>query len=320
MNESLTYDDVTLVAEYFDGDSRGNLDTTVTLGNHTFKHPAIPANMVCCISKDLALTLSELGYFYVMHRFMPKEELKAFVKKCNEFNMKTISISLGVKSDDYEFIEWWFNETNLRIDFITIDIAHGHCRKMKEMIKHIKSHSTESRKPFVIAGNVMTKVAVDDLESWGADCAKVGIELRKSMCTTKLQTGFHSPMFSTVKKCSSDDTEFVKYSEIHNQIKDELKNLKTEKTFDPVTKCYKINSNLPWVDLISVREYDFLSKAEQSECFRHNDSVWVKGNSVTEEINRRLNRKKSSIPIIADGGIRHQETYLKLLLQVLIWL
>ena len=174
---------------------------------------------------------------------------------------------------------------------------------MKEMIKHIKSHSTESRKP-LICWKCYDKGSWDDLESWGADCAKVELRPEKRP-TKKLQMKASTLRCFPMLKNSSDDTEFVKYSEIHNQIKDELKNLKTEKTFDPVTKCYKINSNLPWVDLISVREYDFLSKAEQSECFRHNDSVWVKGNSVTEEINRRLNRKKSSIPIIADGGIRH---------------
>ena len=88
--------------------------------------------------------------------------------------------------------------SNLRVDFLTIDIAHGHCDRMKAMIEHIKKWLPETK---IIAGNVATDQAVRDLSDWGADVVKVGIG-QGSPCTTKDKTGFTMPMFSCTQKCS----------------------------------------------------------------------------------------------------------------------
>jgi hypothetical protein len=60
----------------------------------------------------------------------------------------------------------------LKVDFITIDIAHGHSIKMEQMIKFLKENMPNT---FIIAGNVSTVEAVFELEKWGADAIKVGI-------------------------------------------------------------------------------------------------------------------------------------------------
>ena len=54
-------------------------------------------------------------------------------------NWKTVSISVGVKADDFREIEYISGEA-LRVDFITIDIAHGHSHLVKKMIEHIAKH------------------------------------------------------------------------------------------------------------------------------------------------------------------------------------
>lgn len=195
-NKSLTYDDISLVAKYYDGDSRSNISTNIVFGNYTFKLPVIPANMKCVIDFDRAEWLAKNKYFYIMHRFCSLSETLDWIQKMNNQNL-FVSISVGVNGKDKEFLNTICN-LGLKVDYLTIDIAHGHCRKMKEILKFI--NETFSNDVFIIAGNVMTKAAVLDLKNWGANCAKVGLGPGKS-CLTKFKTGFHSPMFSTVKNC-----------------------------------------------------------------------------------------------------------------------
>ena len=133
--------------------------------------------------KQLPYYLAENGYFYVMHRFEP-ERRRSFIKDMHSRGL-IASISVGVKEEEYQFIEQLSDE-QLSPEFITIDIAHGHSNAVIQMIKHIKSHLPDS---FVIAGNVGTPEAVRELEHAGADATKVGIGPGK-VCITKIKTGF----------------------------------------------------------------------------------------------------------------------------------
>lgn len=190
---SLAYDDIALVPEYFGGTSRSELSTAVKLGDHEFKLPVIPANMRCVINEDIAISLAKNGYFYVMHRF--DVNAYAFTRRC--IGERVISsISLGVQQADKDIVDA-FVADDIHPDFITIDIAHGHCAMMCGMIKHIRRNLNS----FVIAGNICTLNAYDDLSRWGADAVKVGIGPGKA-CTTRLKTGFYSPMFSTIQQIS----------------------------------------------------------------------------------------------------------------------
>ncbi len=127
--------------------------------------------------------IAENGYFYIMHRFQPEKRID-FIKDMNERTLYS-SISVGVKEEEYSFIEQLAIE-NLSPEYITIDIAHGHSNAVIEMIQHIKKHLPES---FVIAGNVGTPEAVRELENAGSDATKVGIGPGK-VCITKIKTGF----------------------------------------------------------------------------------------------------------------------------------
>ncbi len=177
------YEDIQLIPNKCIIDSRSEADASVTLGNHTFKIPAVPANMQTVIDDELAMKLAKDGYFYVMHRFNPETRLD-FVQKFHEAG-QIASISVGVKQEEYEFIDQ-LKAADLTPEYITIDIAHGHADSVIEMIKYIKKALPES---FVIAGNVATPEAVRDLENAGADATKVGVGPGKA-CITKLKTGF----------------------------------------------------------------------------------------------------------------------------------
>ncbi|SDJ78733.1 GMP reductase [Sediminibacillus albus] len=183
MENVFDYEDIQLVPAKCVVSSRSECDTTVTLGEHTFKLPVVPANMQTIIDEKIALYLAQEGYFYVMHRFEPEKRLD-FIKDMKARGLLA-SISVGVKEEEYRFVEQLAKE-QLIPEYITIDIAHGHSNAVIEMIQHIKKHIPAC---FVIAGNVGTPEAVRELENAGADATKVGIGPGK-VCITKIKTGF----------------------------------------------------------------------------------------------------------------------------------
>ncbi|SDQ95059.1 GMP reductase [Virgibacillus subterraneus] len=183
MENAFDYEDIQLIPAKCVVNSRSECDTTVNLGGYIFKMPVVPANMQTIIDEKIAISLAENGYFYIMHRFEPETRI-AFIKDMISRGL-IASISVGVKAEEYDFIQHLANE-QLAPQFITIDIAHGHSNAVIKMIEHIKKYLPES---FVIAGNVGTPEAVRELEHAGADATKVGIGPGK-VCITKIKTGF----------------------------------------------------------------------------------------------------------------------------------
>jgi GMP reductase len=192
---ALSYDDIYLVPRYSELESRSKAKTLTPLGSKNFNLPIITSNMETVIDEKWAKWLSQENYFYVMHRF--NGITVPFVKRANEENWNTISVSTGVNKDSYEELNTIFKD-KLRLDYITIDIAHGHHSKVKAMMAYIRMLFPDV---FIISGNVTTPDAVVDLQDWGANAIKVGIGPGKA-CTTRLQTGFHVPMFTAVKSCA----------------------------------------------------------------------------------------------------------------------
>ena len=194
--EIFDYDNILLLPRKCRVQSRSECDTSVTLGQHSFRLPVVPANMKTVVNESICEWLANNGYFYVMHRF--DLDNVHFVKDCKAKNMFA-SISLGVKQADYDTVAQLL-AVGLVPDFITIDIAHGHSDNVQRMITHLKEKMPSA---FVIAGNVGTPEAIIDLENWGADATKVGIGPGK-VCITKLKTGFGTGgwQLSALKWCA----------------------------------------------------------------------------------------------------------------------
>ncbi len=139
MENVFDYEDIQLIPAKCIVNSRSECDTTVTLGKHKFKLPVVPANMQTIIDERIATYLAENNYFYIMHRFQPEKRI-SFIRDMQSRGL-IASISVGVKADEYEFVQQLAAE-HLTPEYITIDIAHGHSNAVINMIQHIKKAFT----------------------------------------------------------------------------------------------------------------------------------------------------------------------------------
>ena len=86
------------------------------------------------------------------------------------------------------------------IDVLVVDTAHGHQRKMLEVLAAVRSLRPEVP---VVAGNVVTAEGTRDLIAAGADIVKVGVG-PGAMCTTRMMTAVGRPQFSAVLDCATE--------------------------------------------------------------------------------------------------------------------
>jgi IMP dehydrogenase len=82
-------------------------------------------------------------------------------------------------------------------DLLVVDTAHGHSAGVLDMVRTLKRRFPEAQ---VIAGNIATADAAEDLIKAGADAIKVGIG-PGSICTTRMVAGAGVPQITAVMSC-----------------------------------------------------------------------------------------------------------------------
>ena len=81
-----------------------------------------------------------------------------------------------------------------KVDAVVIDSAHGHSANVIRCVKMLREAFPELQ---IIAGNVATAEATEDLIKAGVDCVKVGIG-PGSICTTRVVAGIGVPQISAI--------------------------------------------------------------------------------------------------------------------------
>ncbi len=84
-----------------------------------------------------------------------------------------------------------------KVDCIVLDSAHGHSQNVMDALRKIKDAFPDLP---VIAGNVATGEATEDLIKAGADAVKVGIG-PGSICTTRVVAGIGVPQITAIMDC-----------------------------------------------------------------------------------------------------------------------
>jgi IMP dehydrogenase len=82
------------------------------------------------------------------------------------------------------------------VDILVVDTAHGHSQNVIDTVKKIKA----DYKIDVIAGNIATAKAAEDLIAAGANAVKIGIG-PGAICTTRVISGVGVPQVSAIMNC-----------------------------------------------------------------------------------------------------------------------
>jgi IMP dehydrogenase len=105
-----------------------------------------------------------------------------------------LRVGAAVGVGDYERIEALIKA---EVDVVVVDTAHGHSQNVIDTVKTIKN----KYKIDVIAGNIATAEATEDLIAAGANAVKVGIG-PGAICTTRVISGVGVPQISAIINCA----------------------------------------------------------------------------------------------------------------------
>ena len=196
--ESLSFDDVLLMPQYSDVESRSQVDTSSYLDKDLkFKLPVISSPMDTVTEGSMALALHKAGGLGIIHRYNTINEQADVVRKLRANNdSMPIAVAIGATGDYLNRAE---TMTKSGTSILCIDTAHGHHVAMERAIKTLKDNYGNSI--HIMAGNVATLEAFNALSEWGADSIRVGIG-GGSICSTRLVTGHGMPTLESVMECA----------------------------------------------------------------------------------------------------------------------
>ena len=84
------------------------------------------------------------------------------------------------------------------VDVLVVDTAHGHSKRVINTVREIRKKLPDMD---IIAGNVATAAATEDLISAGVNAVKVGVG-PGSICTTRIVAGAGVPQITAVAECA----------------------------------------------------------------------------------------------------------------------
>ncbi len=222
MRNSLTYDDIQLVPQYSNIPTRTQIKLhTLVSRRYGLLNPIVASPMDTVCGLEMAYKMFKLGGVGCIHRFNSIEEQSNIVKELyhriyseewggqfeswgvmvddwhSEIPHIPIMASIGVSEGDKDRAK---SLVDSGCNIIVIDVAHGHHKNVEKMLMWCKNNL--DNKVDIIAGNIATKEAAQELESWGADGLRVGIG-GGSLCTTRVKTGFGVPNVSCIEDITS---------------------------------------------------------------------------------------------------------------------
>lgn len=201
MKEALSYDDVLLVPRYSDIESRSQVSLRSKLdAGLEFQTPIIASPMDTVSGYHMAKKLSQLGGVAIIHRYNSIGEQSDIVRKLKNEGER-VGAAVGATGDYMERVTALYNAG---VDFICIDVAHGHHKMVYDAIRNIRDHYGPAI--HIMAGNVATQEGFDALQFWGADSIRVGIG-GGSICSTRIQTGHGVPNLTAIMECAKAQTK-----------------------------------------------------------------------------------------------------------------
>ena len=138
IKEALTFDDVTMAPKYSEV-LPSEVDTTTYLSkNLILKIPLLSSAMDTVTESKMAISMAKAGGIGVIHRNLEIKKQIDEIKKVKK-NKLLVGAAVGAGPKEIKRAEAILKE---KIDLIVVDTAHGHSKKVAEIIKLIKKKKT----------------------------------------------------------------------------------------------------------------------------------------------------------------------------------
>ena len=191
IKEALTFDDVTLAPKY-SNILPSEVDTSIILTKFLkLKIPLLTSAMDTVTESKMAIAIAKAGGIGIIHRNLNIKKQVEEIKKVKKQKL-LVGAAVGAGSNELARAKAILKEG---INMIVVDTAHGHTKKVSEMIKFIKKE--KNSKTALCAGNIATAEAARYLDKLGVDIIKVGIG-PGSICTTRLVAGIGVPQLTAI--------------------------------------------------------------------------------------------------------------------------
>jgi len=191
IKEALTFDDVTLTPKYSEV-LPSEVDTSIKLTKILkLRIPLLSSAMDTVTESRMAIAIAKAGGLGVIHRNLDVKKQILEIQKVKKQKL-LVGAAVGAGINEFKRVKAILKEN---VDMIVVDTAHGHTKKVSEIIKFIKMK--KSKKTALCAGNIATPEAAKFLLRLGVDVIKVGIG-PGSICTTRLVAGIGVPQLSAI--------------------------------------------------------------------------------------------------------------------------
>jgi len=191
IKEALTFDDVTLAPNYSEI-LPSQVNTSINLTSKlNINIPLLSSAMDTVTESPMGIAMAKAGGIGIIHRNLTIDEQ---IKEIRKVKLKKLLVGAAVGASEKEFIRAK-KLLKENLDIIVIDTAHGHTKKVADIIKKIKK--LRPKNTAICAGNIATTEAAKFLVKLGVDIIKVGIG-PGSICTTRLVAGIGVPQLSAI--------------------------------------------------------------------------------------------------------------------------
>ena len=206
MKQTYSFDDVLLVPQYSKIESRSEINIGSKLDARSeFELPVISSPMDTVTESAMAARLCKSGGLGILHRYNSIAEQVLMAEESVRLGATSLAAAVGATGD---YVERAQRLVDAGARFICIDIAHGHHSLMRTALRNLRSNVGDGI--HIMAGNVATLGAFEDLADWGADSVRVGIG-GGSICSTRIVTGHGIPTLQSILDCArtSYDTKII---------------------------------------------------------------------------------------------------------------
>lgn len=193
--EQISFDDILLVPQYSEVESRRSVDISTIIGKGhkgiVMSVPVIAAPMDTVCEWQMAVAIRKSGGLGIIHRYMTVEDRVKQVKYALA-NGAACGVAIGAKG---MYAQEAFVLANAGASVILIDTANGHSRYAVDAVKNLRQQL--GAYVHIMAGNVSTYEGFMRLAEAGADSIRVGIG-GGSVCTTRIVSGHGMPTLSSI--------------------------------------------------------------------------------------------------------------------------